>query len=116
MIGLPLTALAVMVKSVQDGNGYILRTNGEIVPFNPTVDFEGEKVYDMDAVRKSCNFDYFEIAYLNDNMILICDEEGLFKSPAIQNTFATKLYQNSHNSNMIGIVGDCVICHTNAVR
>jgi hypothetical protein len=116
MIGLPVLAMSVMFSQIQSGKGFIIRTNGDVVPFNPTVEHEDYKVYEMKSVREACNFDYFEIARLNDDMILICDEEALCKNSPVINTIATKLYQNAYNNDSIGIFGDCVICHTRAVN
>ena len=116
MIGLPLVALSVMVDQVKSGKGFIIKTNGDVAPFNPTVEDNGNMVYDLNAVRSACNFDYVEIARLRDDIILLCDEEGLCKANPVVNTIATKLFQNAIGSERVGIIGDCVICHTKAVR
>jgi hypothetical protein len=116
MIGLPVLAMSVMFEQVQSGKGFLIKTNGDVVPFYPTEEHEGSKVYDMDSVRKSCNFDNFELAYLNDNMMFICDEEGLYRNGRIVNLIATKIFQNAYESDGVGIVGDCVICRQDAVK
>lgn len=116
MIGLPFLALSVMTDQVKANKGFILKTNGDVVPFDPTVKVKGDMTYDLNAVRTACNFDYVEIVYLNDDMILLCDEEGLLKGNPQINVIATKLYQVSANSNEVGIVGNCVLCHTKAVK
>ena len=116
MIGLPVLAMSVMFEQVQSGKGFLIKTNGDVVPFNPTVDDNGSMVYDLKAVKSACNFDYVEIVRLQDDMILLCDEEGLCKANPVVNIIATKLYQSAYKTNEVGIIGDCVICHTKAVR
>jgi|APGre2960657404_1045060.scaffolds.fasta_scaffold46357_3 hypothetical protein len=116
MIGLPVVALSVMVDQVKSGKGFIIKTNGDVAPFNPTVEDNGNMVYDLNAVRSACNFDYVEIARLRDDIILLCDEEGLCKANPVVNIIATKLFQNAIGSERVGIIGDCVICHTKAVN
>jgi hypothetical protein len=116
MIGLPVLAMSVMFEQVQSGKGFLIKTNGDVVPFNPTVDDNGSMVYDLKAVKSACNFDYVEIVRLQDDMILLCDEEGLCKANPVVNIIATKLYQSAYKTNEVGIIGDCVICHTKAVN
>ena len=116
MIGLPVVALSVMVDQVKSGKGFIIKTNGDVAPFNPTVEDNGNMVYDLKAVRSACNFDYVEIVRLQDDMILLCDEEGLCKANPVVNTIATKLFQNAIGSERVGSICDCVICHTKAVN
>ena len=116
MIGLPFLALSVMTDQVKANKGFIIKTNGDVVPFNPTVDDNGTMVYDLKVVKSACNFDYVELVRLNDDMILLCDEEGLLKGEPKVNTIATKLYQSAYGTNQVGIVGDCVICNTIAVK
>ena len=116
MIGLPFLALSVMTEQVKSGKGFLIKTNGDVIPFDPTSEHEGSKVYDMDSVRKACNFDNFELAYLDDNMMFICDEEGLYRNGRIVNLIATKIYQNAYDSDGVGIVGDCVICRQDSVK
>ena len=116
MIGLPVVALSVMIDQVKSGKGFIIKTNGDVAPFNPTVEDDGTMVYDLKAVKSACNFDYVEIVRLQDDMILLCDEEGLCKANPVVNIIATKLYQSAYKTNEVGIIGDCVICHTKAVN
>ena len=116
MIGLPFLALSVMTDQVKANKGFIIKTNGDVVPFNPTVDDNGTMVYDLKAVKSACNFDFVEIVRLNDGIILVCDEEGLLKGEPKVNTIATKLYQSAYGTDQVGIVGDCVICNTKAVN
>lgn len=116
MIGLPFLALSVMTDQVKANKGFIIKTNGDVVPFNPTVDDNGTMVFDLKAVKSACNFDYVEIVPLKDGIILLCDEEGLCKAEPKVNTIATKLYQNAYGTDQVGIVGDCVICNTKAVK
>ena len=116
MIGLPFLALSVMTDQVKANKGFIIKTNGDVVPFNPTVDDNGTMVYDLKAVKSACNFDYVELVRLNDGIILLCDEEGLLKGEPKVNTIATKLYQSAYGTDQVGIVGDCVICNTKAVN
>ena len=92
MIGLPVLAMSVMFEQVQSGKGFLIKTNGDVVPFYPTEEHEGSKVYDMNSVRKACNFKYFEIAYLNDNMMFICDEEGLYATKVDELSEVKALY------------------------
>ena len=116
MIGLPFLALSVMTEQVKSNKGFIIKTNGDVAPFNPTVEDDGTMVYDLKAVKSACNFDNFELAYLNDNMMFICDEEGLYRNGRIVNLIATKIYQDAYDSDGVGIVGDCVICRQDAVK
>ena len=115
MIGLPFLALSVMTEQVKSNKGFIIKTNGDVYPFNPTVEDDGTMVYDLKAVKSACNFDYVEIVRLQDDMILLCDEEGLLYGKNV-NPIATLMMQKSYKTNEVGIVGDCVYCDVNAVR
>lgn len=116
MIGLPFLALSVMFDQVKSNKGFIIKVNGDVVPFNPTVEHDGVMTYDLKAVKSACNFDYVELVRLQDDVILLCDEEGLLKGEPKVNQIATKLYQSAYGTDQVGIVGDCVICHNKAVK
>ena len=96
---------------VSNEKGFRLSVDGDISEYK----FDGE-TYDIQKIKDLCNFDYIEIVPLNDGIILVCDEEGLLKGEPKVNTIATKLYQSAYGTDQVGIVGDCVICNTKAVK
>lgn len=103
--------VADMIEGVKQGKGYKITVDGNVTEFNPTNGF-----YDMDKVRKACNFSYFEIVHMADrNSIFLCDEEGLIYGKPV-NVIASYMVQKSYKTHEVGIVGDCVFCHTDAVK
>jgi hypothetical protein len=45
-------------------------------------------------------------------LILICDEEALYKVYPVVNMIATKMYQEACGSTEVGIIGRCIICQS----
>ena len=115
MIGLPFWALSVMTDQVKANKGFIIKTNGDVVPFNPTVDDNGTMTYDIKTLKSACNFDYIEIVPLPNDIIMIVDEEGLLRSKPY-NFVASLIYQAAYNDKSLGIVGDAILCHTSRVK
>lgn len=100
-----------MIEGVKQGKGYKITVDGEVTEFNPTNGF-----YDIDKVRKACDFSYFEIVHMADNKsMFLCDEEGLLFGKPV-NVIATFMVQKSYKTNEVGIVGDCVYCHVDSVK
>ena len=90
--------------------GYTITQNGEVIE-RP---FDGE-YYDIKKIKNDCNFDYIEIVYLPNDIIMIVDEEGLLKSKPY-NFVASIIYQAAYDDKSLGIVGDAILCHTSRVN
>jgi hypothetical protein len=52
------------------------------------------------------------VVNLKDDMILICDEEALYKAHPVVNMIATNMYQEAYGTNEVGIIGKCIICQS----
>jgi hypothetical protein len=52
------------------------------------------------------------VVNLKDNLILICDEEALYKAYPVVNMIATNMYREAYNTNEVGIIGKCIICQS----
>jgi hypothetical protein len=103
----------VVAKCLQ-GHGFILRTNGDIEQYDPTIKHGAQFVYDVEDVKKKCRINWIELAYFSDKLMYICDEEGLLNG-SIQNLTATLIW-NVATGYSNPIMGDVVICHKNALR
>ena len=55
---------------VSNEKGYRLSTDGSITEYK----FDGES-YDIQKIKDLCNFDYIELVYLPNDIIMIVDEE-----------------------------------------
>jgi hypothetical protein len=108
MIGLPLLALNVMNEQINSGKSFVINTNSDVY------EYKGE--FSLDALYQALDCSTIEVVNLKDNLILICDEEALYKAYPVVNMIATNMYREAYNTNEVGIIGDCVICHTKAVN
>ena len=95
---------------VSNEKGYRLSTAGSITEYK----FDGES-YDIQKIKDLCNFDYIELVYLPNDIIMIVDEEGLLKSKPY-NFVASIIYQAAYDDKSLGIVGDAILCHTSRVN
>jgi hypothetical protein len=95
---------------VSNEKGYRLSTDGSITEYK----FDGES-YDIQKIKDLCNFDYIELVYLPNDIIMIVDEEGLLKSKPY-NFVASIIYQAAYDDKSLGIVGDAILCHTSRVN
>jgi hypothetical protein len=53
-----------------------------------------------------------QVVNIKDNMILICDEEALYKVYPVVNLIATNMYREASGSDEVGIIGRCIICQS----
>jgi len=95
---------------VSNEKGYRLSTDGSITEYK----FDGES-YDIQKIKDLCDFDYIELVYLPNDIIMIVDEEGLLKSKPY-NFVASIIYQAAYDDKSLGIVGDAILCHTSRVN
>ena len=102
--------IAMLNMVVSNEKGYILRADGSIKEYK----FAG-KTYDIQKIKDLCNFDYIELVYLPNDIIMIVDEEGLLKSKPY-NFVASVIYQGAYDDGNLGIVGDAILCHTSRVK
>ena len=104
--------IEILDQVTENHKGYNITVDGEITerPFD-----DGE-FYNIQNIKKDMGWDYFEIVRLPLDIIIIADEEGLLKNTATVNSIATRIYQGACKSNQVGIVGNCVICHTSRVK
>ena len=102
--------IAMLNMVVSNEKGYILRADGSIKEYK----FDG-KTYDIQKIKELCNFDYIELVYLPNDIIMIVDEEGLLKSKPY-NFVASVIYQGAYDDRNLGIVGDAILCHTSRVN
>lgn len=102
--------IAMLNMVVSNEKGYILRADGSIKEYK----FDG-KTYDIQKIKELCNFDFIELVYLPNDIIMIVDEEGLLKSKPY-NFVASVIYQGAYDDGNLGIVGDAILCHTSRVN
>ena len=104
--------IEILDQVTENHKGYNITVDGEITerPFD-----DGE-FYNIQNIKKDMGWDYFEIVRLPLDIIIIADEEGLLKNTATVNSIATRICQGAYKSNQVGIVGNCVICHTSRVN
>jgi len=96
--------------AVSNEKGYRLSADGRMSEYK----FDGE-TYDIQKIKDLCNFDYIEIVYLPNDLIMIVDEEGLLKSKPY-NFVASVIYQAAYDDKSLGIVGDAILCHSSRVN
>jgi hypothetical protein len=104
MIGLPLLALNVMNEQINSGKSFVINTNSDVY------EYKGE--FTLDSLYKALDCETIEVINLKDNLILICDEEALFRTYPVVNTIATNMYRDAYNTNEVGIIGKCIICQS----
>ena len=103
-------SIGMLNMVVSNEKGYRLSTDGSITEYK----FDGES-YDIQKIKDLCNFDYIELVYLPNDIIMIVDEEGLLKSKPY-NFVASIIYQAAYDDKSLGIVGDAILCHTSRVN
>ncbi len=104
MIGLPLLALSVMNEQINSGKSFVINTNSNVY------EYKGE--FTLDALYHALDCETIEVVNLKDNLILICDEEALFRAYPVVNTIATNMYREAYGTDEVGIVGKCIICQS----
>jgi hypothetical protein len=104
MIGLPLLALSVMNDQIKSGKSFVIQPNNDIY------EFKGE--FTLDALYEALDCQMIEVVNLKDNLILICDEEALYKAYPVVNMIATNMYREAYGTNEVGIIGRCIICQS----
>ena len=104
MIGLPLLALNVMNEQINSGKSFVINTNSDVY------EYKGE--FTLDALYQALDCETIEVVNLKDNLILICDEEALFRTYPVVNTIATNMYREAYGTDEVGIIGKCIICQS----
>ena len=104
MIGLPLLALSVMNDQIRAGKSFVIKPNNDVY------EYKGE--FTLDALYQALDCSTIEVVNLKDNLILICDEEALYKAYPVVNTIATNMYQEAYGTNEVGIIGKSIICQS----
>ena len=104
MIGLPLLALNVMNEQISSGKSFVINTNSDVY------EYKGE--FTLDSLYEALDCEMIEVVNLKDDMILICDEEALYKAHPVVNMIATNMYQEAYGTNEVGIIGKCIICQS----
>ena len=104
MIGLPLLALNVMNEQINSGKSFVINTNSDVY------EYKGE--FTLNGLYQALDCTTIEVVNLKDNLILICDEEALFRAYPVVNMIATNMYREAYGTNEVGIVGKCIICQS----
>ena len=103
-LGLPTMDIDVMLEQVSTGKSFVIKPNGDID------EFKGE--FTLDSLYETLNCEMIEVVNLKNDLILICDEEALYKVYPVLNLIATKMYREASGSDEVGIIGRCIICHS----
>ena len=104
MIGLPLLALSVMNDQIRAGKSFVIKPNNDVY------EYKGE--FTLDSLYEALDCEMIEVVNLKDDMILICDEEALFRMYPIVNMIATNMYREAYGTDEVGIIGGCIICQS----
>jgi len=104
MIGLPLLALSVMNDQIRAGKSFVINPNNDIY------EYKGE--FTLDSLYEALDCEMIEVVNLKDDMILICDEEALYKVYPVVNMIATNMYREAYGTDEVGIIGGCIICQS----
>ena len=104
MIGLPLFALSVMNDQIRAGKSFVIKPNNDIY------EYKGE--FTLDSLYEALDCEMIEVVNLKDDMILICDEEALYKVYPVVNMIATNMYREAYGTDEVGIIGGCIICQS----
>jgi hypothetical protein len=104
MIGLPLLALNAMNEQINSGKSFVINTNSDVY------EYKGE--FTLDSLYQALDCETIEVVNLKDNLILICDEEALYKAYPVVNMIATNMYREAYDTNEVGIIGKCIICQS----
>jgi len=103
-LGLPTMDIDVMLEQVSTGKSFVIKPNGDID------EFKGE--FTLDSLYETLNCEMIEVVNLKNDLILICDEEALFRAYPILNLIATNMYREASGSDEVGIIGRCIICQS----
>lgn len=103
-LGLPTMDIDVMLEQVGSGKSFVIKPNGDID------EFKGE--FTLDSLYETLNCEMIEVVNLKNDLILICDEEALYKIYPVVNLIATKMYREAYGTDEVGIIGRCIICQS----
>ena len=104
MIEIPVLALSVMNDQLRAGKSFVIKPNHDVY------EYKGE--FTLDSLYEALDCEMIEIVNLKDGLILICDEEALYKAYPVVNMIATNMYREAYNTNQVGIIGKCIICQS----
>ncbi len=104
MIGLPLLALSVMNDQIRAGKSFVINPNNDVY------EYKGE--FTLNSLYEALDCEMIEVVNLKDDMILICDEEALYKVYPVVNMIATNIYREAYGTDEVGIIGRCIICQS----
>jgi hypothetical protein len=104
MIEIPVLALSVMNAQLSAGKSFVIKPN------NDMYEYKGE--FTLDSLYEALDCDMIEVVNLKDDLILICDEEALYKVNPVVNMIATKMYREAYGTDEVGIIGRCIICQS----
>ena len=103
-LGLPTMDIDVMLEQVGSGKSFVIKPNGDID------EFKGD--FTLNALYETLGCEMIEVVNLKDDLILICDEEALYKVYPVVNMIATNMYREASGSDEVGIIGRCIICQS----
>jgi hypothetical protein len=103
-LGLPTMDIDVMLEQVGSGKSFVIKPNGDID------EFKGK--FTLDSLYEALGCEMIEVVNLKDDLILICDEEALYKVYPVVNMIATKMYREAYGTDEVGIIGRCIICQS----
>ena len=104
MIEIPVLALSVMNDQLRAGKSFV------ITPSRDVYEYKGE--FTLDSLYEALDCEMIEVVNLKDDMILICDEEALYKVYPVVNMIATNMYREAYGTDEVGIIGRCIICQS----
>jgi hypothetical protein len=93
-----------MNEQINSGKSFVINTNSDVY------EYKGE--FTLDSLYEALDCEMIEVVNLKDDMILICDEEALYKAHPVVNMIATNMYQEAYGTNEVGIIGKCIICQS----
>jgi hypothetical protein len=108
MIGLPLLALSVMNDQIRAGKSFVIKPNHDVY------EYKGE--FTLDSLYEALDCEMIEVVNLKDGLILICDEEALYKAYPVVNMIATNMYREAYGTDEVGIIGRCIICQSSKLN
>ena len=94
----------VMLEQVGSGKSFVIKPNGDID------EFKGK--FTLSSLYEALGCEMIEVVNLKDDLILICDEEALYKVYPVVNMIATKMYREAYGTDEVGIIGRCIICQS----
>ena len=107
-LGLPTMDIDVMLEQVGSGKSFVIKPNGDID------EFKGD--FTLNALYETLGCEMIEVVNLKDDLILICDEEALYKVYPVLNLIATNMYREASGSSEVGIIGRCIICQSSKLQ